>query len=187
MTTAQDLLDLVVAALVNQNAASRSGYATDAGPMVFRPGDWPTQDGQYPVIKLRVPRENKQSLGRGGAPQFTVITTIRLVGEVSQPADVNNAGAAAAEAALWRLARQIEVAVINSYPLFSIIQQVATVDSQLSYNSDAETHLAGVQVDLGIEWYAGADDFAPIPLGDLSEIDVSLTTYPPAGFTAKFP
>lgn len=180
MTTSADLLDLVVAAL------SAPG-ATGAGDRVYRPGDWPTQSGQYPILKLRVVREVKQSLGRGGPPEFTVLTTIRIIGEVSAPAAVNDAGAAVAEASLWLLQRQVEVTVIGSYLLELQIQQFASIDSQLSYNSDAETHLAGIQIDLTLEFYQGPEDFAPIAAEDLEQIDVALTNQPPAGFTATLP
>lgn len=185
MTTSGDLLDLVYTALLGPVAtASPPVYATDAEGRILRPSDWPTQAGQYPTLKLRVPRETKQSLGRGGPPQFTVVTTIRILGEVSEPASVGDGGALAAEAALWRLQRQVEVAVINSYPLEAQIQQVASVDSRLSYNSDAETHLAGIQIDVALEYYQGPEDFAPIDADDLTELRTALTDHPPAGFTA---
>ena len=182
MTTSAYLVDLVVAALLGPQAgADPAGYATAAGQRIYRPGDWPTQALQYPIIKLRVPRELKQSIARSGAPEFTVTTTIRIVGEVSEPAAVNDAGVAAAEAALWQLQREIEVAVINSYPLTTSIQQIASVDSQLSYNSDAETHLAGIQIDLALEFYQGAEDFAPVPADDLNELHADFVRHPPAG------
>lgn len=159
MTTSQDLLDLVVATLT---PIGDDPAPTSAGPRVYRPGDWPTQNGQYPIWKLRVVTESKQSLGHAGAPQFTVTTTVRAVGEVSAPVQVNDAGAAAAEAALWQLQREFEVAVIGSYPLTAAIQQIASVNSQLSYNSEGETHLAGIQIDLALEFYQGPEDFAPV-------------------------
>ncbi len=176
ITSSGDILTLVVAAL-------RFPDATGAGARVYRPGDWPTQGGQYPILKLRVPRESKQSVARGGPPEFTVTTTIRIVGEVSAPAEVNDAGAAVAEAALWALARQVEVAVIGSYPLEQQIQQFASVDSQLAFNSDAETHLAGIQIDLAVEWYQGPESFAPIIAEDLAVLDLDASQLGPTGLS----
>jgi hypothetical protein len=191
MTTSEDLLGLVVAAVRGPNAdAEQPSYATSAGNAVYSPGDWPTQSGQYPVWKIRVIRELKTSLGRGGPPQFLVVTTVRAMGEVSAPVAVNDAGATAAAAALWQLQRQFEVAVINSYPLTGQVQQFPTIDSQLSYNSDAETHLAGIQIDLGLEFVQGVDDFAPIEADDLLLVDANVTTFPgdpnPPGFSLSF-
>jgi hypothetical protein len=173
MSTSEELAALVYSALTTADDT------TDAGANVYKPGDWPTQADQYPRLKLRVTRESKQSLGRGGPPEFTVITTLRIIGEVSEPADVNDAGATAAEAALWRLSRQVEIAVIGSYPLTAELQQFATVDSQLAYNSDAETHLAGIQIDIGLEHYQGPEMFAPVIADDVTDVEVTLSTYPP--------
>lgn len=180
MTTSSDLVDVIFAAL------TASG-ATDAGAHVFRPGDWPTQNDQYPILKLRVVRETKQSLGRGGGPAFIVVTTVRIIGEVSAPVQADDAGAVAAEAALWRLQRQYELAVIGSYPLELMIQQFVSVDSQLAYTSDAATHLAGIQTDAGIEFYQGPEDFAQAEQDDLTEADATLVDQPPYGFTLTLP
>lgn len=177
MTTSADLLNLVVAAL-------RAPGASDAGDQVFEPGDWPTQNDQYPRLKARVVREYKQSLGRGGGPAFIVTTTLRVLGEVSAPAQFEDAGAAAAQAALWRLQRQVEVAVIGSEPLTSAIQQIASVDSQLAYSADGETHLAGIQTDIALEFYQGPEDFAPIAATDLQEVAAAWPAYSPTGFIA---
>ena len=177
MTTSAELLDLVVAAL-------RVDGATVAGSRVYRPGDRPTQNDQYPNWRARVVRETKQSPGRGGGPAFTVTTTIRLIGEVSAIAAVGDDGAAAAEAELWQMQREAEVAIVGSYPLTSKISQIASIDSQLSYNSDGETHLAGIQSDLALEFYQGPENFAPIESDDLDEIDGRWPAFPPIGFAA---
>lgn len=180
MTTSADLVSAIVTVLTEPNA-------TSAGTRVYRPGDWATQGDQYPIIKVRAVREVKQSLGRGGPPEFTVVTTVRITGEVSAPALANDAGAAQAEADLWTLQRQIEVVVINSYPLTEDVQQIVSVDSQLSYNGDAAAHLAGIQIDLALEWYQGPDDFAPLAAEDLTGIDVTLTNQPPLGASFDLP
>lgn len=185
ITSGSDILDLIIAAVGPIDpAANPLVYRTDAGANVFRPGDWPAQDGQYPLLKARITSEFKQSLSRSGAPEFNVTTTVRVEAQVSAPAAVGDAGAAAAEAALWRLARQVEVAVIGSYPLTQLIQRIASVSTQLAYSSDGETHLSGAQIDLAIEWFAGPDCFAPPPYDDLTSAQVTIPNYPPLGFTA---
>lgn len=176
MTTSSDLLDLVAAALVADGATSAAGH-------IYRPADWPTQNDQYPNLKLKVVRESKQSLGRGGGPQFLVTTTIRIIGEVSAPAATGDAGAVAAEAALWQLQREVEVAVIGSYPLEQRVQQIASVDSQLAYNADGETHLAGIQIDLTFEFYQGPEDFAPIIGADLALLEAAASDTHLGGFS----
>ncbi len=161
------------------------GGATDAGNQVFSPGDWPTQNDQYPRLKPRVIRETKQALGHGGGPSFTVLSMIRIIGEVSAPAQFDDAGAAAAAGQLWQLARQVEVAVIGNDALYRAgVQQFASVDSQLSYSSDGETHLAGIQIDISLEFYQGPEDFAPTVTTDLDEVTGTWSGYPPTGFIA---
>lgn len=176
MTSSLDLLDLTHAAIVQAG--------TDAQGDVFRPGDWPTQDGQYPIIKLRLIGEDRQSASRSGPTDFTTVTTIRIVGEVSEPARLDDAGATEAEARLWALKRQIDVAVINSYPLASAIQRVLSMRSQLAFNADSATHLAGIQTDLALEFYEGPEQFAPVDTSDLHEVDLAVSGYQPTGFLA---
>lgn len=188
MTTSDQLLDLVGQALLGPAAGAQPPvYATDGQDRVFRPGDWPAQPDQYPIWKLRVVRESKQSIARSGAPEFIVTTTVRAIGEVSAPADVDDAGAGAAEASLWRLKAQGEAAIINSYPLTASIQQIASVESQLAYTSQSETHLAGVQIDLALEFFQGPEDFAPIESDPLTDLTVDAVNYPPAGLDIPLP
>ncbi len=46
---------------------------TSAGENVFGPGDWPTQEDQYPIIRLRLVHEGRISVGRGGGQQFALL------------------------------------------------------------------------------------------------------------------
>jgi len=178
VTTSDDLLQLVNAAMIG---------ATDAQGRVYKPGDWPSQESQYPLWKLRLVHEFRTSLGRGGAIEFITVATIRMVGEVSAPAKVGDAGAADAEVALWRLKRQAEVAVINSYPLTARIQNIPTISAQLDYSSDAATHLAGVRIDLQLEFYEGPESFAPVVSDDLEQVTIANTNLPPTGLSVDLP
>lgn len=177
LVTSQSLLALFEACL-------RADGASDAGARVYQPGDWPTQPGQMPVIKLRILREHRVSQGRSGAPAYTTTTTIRVIGEVEAYASEDNAGATMAEAACWRLKRQIEVAIVNAHDLFMRIQQIASIDSQLVLNAEGATHIAAIVMDFAVEFFEGADSFHPDDADDITEMDFTPTPFPPA--TATF-
>lgn len=172
MTTSLDLLDLVHAAIVAAD--------TDAGQRVYRPGDWPSQVGTMPQIKLRLLAEDRISIARSGPPEFTSTATVRIIAQVQAPATPDDFGASEAEAALWAIKRQVEVAVINSYPLTSVIQQIASVRSHLAFNADGALHLGAIQIDLALEFYEGPESFAPVDAEDVTELAIEATNYPPA-------
>lgn len=177
MTTSLDIMDLVQAAIANAG--------TDAGQNVFRPGDWPTQSIQYPIIRMRVTLESRESLSNSGAPQFKVTATIRISGEVSEPAQVDDAAATIVEQKLWALKHQIDAAVINDFELFRSIEQIAATRSSLAYNADAAMHLGGIQIDMDVIFYQGADDFAQPETVEVDEIHMDLTNYSPTGITVS--
>ena len=56
--------------------------------------------------------------------------------------------------------------------------------AQLAFNAESATHLAGIQIDLALEHFEDADDFAQPPTGDLDEVDLTASHYPPTGFVA---
>ena len=178
VTTSYDLLLLAYQALLGTTAAADK---------VFKPGDWPSQEGQYPLIKMSLPLERRVANSRSGAPDFTTTPTIRIIGEVSAPAKVGDAGASDAEIALWALKRQIEVAIVNSYPLTSKIQHIPTITSQLDYSSDAATHLAGIRIDIALEFYEGPESFAPVESDDLQQVTIANTNLPPTGLSVDLP
>jgi hypothetical protein len=152
--------------------------ATAANDRVYQPGDWPTQRGQMPIIKLRILRERRVSQGRG-TPGYNTTTTIRVLGEVEAYAQVDNAGAAAAEAACWALKRQIEVAIVGSYDLYTRISQIVSIDSALVINSEGATHIAAIVMDFALEFFEDQDSFAPIDATDVDEVQLSATNYAP--------
>lgn len=185
MITSLDVLDLLYAAILGPDMlATPPIFATAAFGRVYKPGDWPTQPGQYPIVKLRLIGEDRQSIARSGAAEFTTTATVRIIGAVSAPAQFDDAGATAAETLLWQLKRQIEVAIVNSYPLASVIQQIASMRSQLAFNSEGATHLAGIQTDVAVEFYEGAESFAPVLADALETATVAATRYPPFGLAA---
>lgn len=177
--TSIDLLGLVRDALV--------AAGTDAGSRIYAPGDWPTQPDSYPITKIRLVNESRQSIARSSAPEFTTTALIRIISEVSAPAKLDDAGATDAEMACWRIKRQNEVAIVNGYPLTASIQQISSIYSQLAFNSEGTTHLAGIQTDLALEFYEGPESFAPIIVDELLEMRLSDPHYPPHGFDFLLP
>lgn len=170
-------------------SAVETAYPTMAGPRVYAPRDWPSWDRLYPVLFVSAPLERKDGLGRNTAPQFFTTSTVRISGRVSEPAAVNDAAAGAAEAALWTLQRQVEVAVINAISFSAQVQQIPRVTTRLAFSSEGATHLAGITTDLEIEFYQDASDFAPVPgtpirrlglVGDLVNVADPSGTYTPA-------
>lgn len=178
ISTSLDLLALIRDALI--------AGQTDAADRVFTPGDWPTQPDQYPITKLRLVNENRQSIARSCAPEFTTTTLIRVISEVSAPAKLDDAGATDAELACWRIKRQNEVAIVNGYPLTARIQQIASIYSQLAFSSEGATHLAGVQMDLSIEFYEGPESFAPVEADPLVDLHLTDPRHTPHGFDLTF-
>lgn len=181
MTTTAQLRPLVVAALTG---------ATTAGTNVFSPLDWPTWSGDYPVLMVTTPDEDAESLGRNGAPQFTVTSTLRVTARVNAEDVANDQGAAAAYAALEVLRDQIKVAVINYTPLMQLLQQFPFYRTRMRVGAEGEQHLGEVVVDIGLEFYQGPEDFYPIPTVPLTGVDVTFvepdgTTEP--GLTINLP
>lgn len=164
MTVTSDVLQgLMVTALLG---------ATGAGARVYAPRDWPTTADEMPILLVQSPSEHKQSLGRSGAPQFTVTATIRVVGRLTAKASAGDAGAAAALSAVGVLQRQIEIAVINNYDLERQIQQISSVAVTNSVTTDAELHIAELVMDFALEFYQGPEDFAPIAATPLEELAI---------------
>lgn len=170
-TSSLDLLALVQSSLIAGDTALET--------RIYRPGDWPTQPDQYPIGKLRLVSENRQSLGHGATVEFLTIATIRLLLECSAPAALDDSGAAAVESQLWSLKQAVEAAVIGSYPMLEEIQRFVSVNSQLAFTT-AATHLAGVQMDIAIEFYEGPESFFQPVTPSLNEVDATIPS-PAAG------
>ena len=160
--------------------ALRADGATDAGTRVYTPGDGPSQQRTLPQIKLRLARETRQSLSRSGAPHFRTTATVRILAEAQSYALEDDEGAERAQAAAWAIKRQVEVAIINSYPLFDVVEQLANMRADLAFNADGALHIAGIQMDLDFEFYEGAENFAPIFAETISDVLIEPTNYAPA-------
>ena len=177
MTTASDVFAAVKDAIDGR---------TDAGSRIAVPGDLPTQRGQFPIWKLRIVAEHKQSTGRGSI-SFTALVTIRALAEVSEPVDPDaDMLFSEVQAKLLALKDQAERAIINSYPLFRIVQQLVSVQTQFAYAANA-THLAGIQSDYIFEIYQTADDFAPLDTDPLTELQADDPLHPGLGLQLHLP
>ena len=183
-TTAADLVGLIVGILQLQDPTSHL-YPTDAGPRVYAPRDWPSWDSQYPVVFVSAPEETKTSMGRH-VPQFTVVVTARLSIRVAKPAVAGDGSAGQAEAQLWAIQRQLEVALINAYAISLPIQQFPTITTRLAYSSEGALHLAGLVMEVGLEFYQGYEDFAPIVATDLTEVAITADLIAPFDPTGTY-
>lgn len=163
MTQSADLRTTAQAQLIGR---------TDAGSNVYSPLDRPTWGGNYPVIFLTTPEENKESLGPNGAPQFTVTATLRATARVQENQQKDDAGAAAAMVQLERMQKQIEQALINNPALMSVIEQYAFVRCANIVSGEGEVHLGELVMDIGLQFYQGPEDFFPIQTNPLTEVTV---------------
>ena len=176
MTTADQLLELV------QQALTVAPDTTIAGAKVYLPRDWPIQLNDFPVLLLQMTQEDKESLGRQGAQQFTTTLTVRITGHVAAKAAAADGGAGVAEAALWALKRQIELAVICFTPIERQIQQIAFVRSSVGIDSSGAQHVGQLRVEMGLEFYEGPENFYPPEVDDLDELRLTAPAFPDAGF-----
>jgi len=154
MTVSADLFALAVTALTG---------STNAGTQVFSTLDWPTWDGTYPCMYIHPPVEDKESLGRAGAAQFTVVATLTVesrfqcpAGPLSSPFD---SGAATVESALSIMAGQIERALINSPSLTALVSQFPFIRTRMNLSAEGEQHLGNLITEIGLEFYQGPEDF----------------------------
>ena len=184
MTQTAELRDLAVAALKEASVAGGNVYAVRS---------WPTTAQSYPIVYVKTPTEERESLGPNGAPQYKVTSTIRFIARVRVPVQANDAGTAVAEAALEALKADIEVAIINNPSIMVLLQQYPFTRSEMGINSDGDMPFGELALDIGMEFYQGPEDFYPIVGAPLEEItvDADLTnvadpngTYPNPPFPA---
>ena len=168
MTVSADLFALAVTALTG---------STNAGTRVFSPLDWPTWDGTYPCMYIHPPVEDKESLGRAGAAQFTVVATLTVesrfqcpAGSLSSPFD---SGAATVENALSVMAGQIERALINSPSLTTLVSQFPFIRTRMNLSAEGEQHLGNLITEIGLEFYQGPEDFYQPITFEIEQITVT--------------
>jgi hypothetical protein len=144
---------------------------TGAGKSVYSPRDWPAKTELYPMILVTWVDDDKESLGPNG-PQYDTTSTIRVVARVATLAGKGDAGAHAALAAIGVLKRQIEVAVINRYVLYRIINEIGSVKSRPEVKAEGEGHIGEVVMDFAMKYPQLADVFAPVLTSPIREIAI---------------
>lgn len=153
MTTTSQLRQLAVEALKG---------ATRAGANVFAARTWATNTGKYPLLYLHTPEEDMESLGRNGAPQFTVTATLRIDARVEVKSLPNNGGAARAILELESIARQIKRALINNPALMSRLQQFPFIRTEMRDDAEGATEIAEMVMHVAMEFYQGPEEFYPL-------------------------
>lgn len=159
MTVTSEILADKVVELLKSRADQPGGLAGVASTAVFGVRAWPTADDDLPQIQLALPEEDKTSLRRNAGNQFIVVATLPLLITVRSPADLDEAGAAAARGQLADIGRLIERTLIGEPTLQRLIQRVAFVRSHGRVDGRGE-EIAGQRVlMLGLEFYQGPEDF----------------------------
>lgn len=173
MTTSADLRAAAVTAVTG---------ATAAGSNVFSPRTWPTWTGSYPVLFVTTPEESGESLGRTGAPQFVVTTTLRIIARAQGVMKPLDAGAALVLEQLETMRDQIKAAVINAPSLSPLLQQFSAFRCRMEVADEGALHFGELTVDIDLEFYQGPDCFYQDPGTPLETIAGSFVE--PAGTTA---
>ena len=148
---------------------------TLAGDSVYSPLDWPTQQGKYPALIVRTPKERKDnSATRSGPPQFFSVITLAIVGRVEEKTE------ALAEEALETLSDQIENALLTNaqFIVANGIQQFTFVETSMEVRSESEMHYGETVVQFGIEvfqMYEPTIDAAGNAIeATLNEVDITI-------------
>lgn len=168
--TSPQILTAIFAAL-KPNAAP---YPTPAAGKVYLPYTWPTDPEDEPILKIGVPEEVKESLGKSGI-QFTTGCTLEVIAEVSATAKADNAEANDIWVALGMFQRDVELAVIGCPALFGgaavgadgvwpagqpgLVQQLKSVHTKYAINSDGKMSRGSFSMTFDFDFYQGTEDF----------------------------
>lgn len=127
-----------------------------AGVTIVSPGDWPTPPEKLPALLVNVPTESKQSINKG-EPEFTTTASIVIQGQVAA------ATAALAQDAIEALIYQVENAVLTGYWINAMVQQFASVQTDVEITADGSRQLAGFKMTLAGEMFESFDPTATPP------------------------
>ncbi len=135
------------------------------GIYLASPGDWPTPGEKLPALLVSAPSEQKTSINRGNVPEFN--TTIQIVVQ----GQVDGATAEQAQDRIEDLAYRVEEAILKGYWINRMVQQFATIQTDVECTAEGKRHLAGFRMTLGCETFESFDPTVDVPQG---------TTWPPA-------
>lgn len=138
--------------------AAINGIKTAAGIVtVDSPGDWSTPPEAMPAVLLRNSRDRKDSVNKG-MPEFTTTITLEI------EARVEAVDSSTAQDNIEALVYNIENALFTDYNVISMIQQIASVDSEIEITADGRRHLGGVKMSIVFEMFEAFDPAAPLPV-----------------------
>ena len=146
-------------------AALQAGLPADV--LIDSPGDWATPPEKLPAVLLRVGSEHKQSIMRG-PPEFTTTIMVEIEARLSA------ATATAAQDAIEALGYAIEQVLFTNQALIGIIQQYATVDTQVEITAEGKTHFGAFKMLLGVELPEMFDPSVSVVFPSLQTIGIDL-------------
>ena len=178
-TTAESLVDLVVAAMLGRTAAG-------ADVQAYRDWGIQTNAGVFsPKITVDLPDEDKDGLGSAGPATFdttAIITVHGFVSAISAAAPGGDGGEVRVRQAVTALRRQIEVAVINDAALMGEISRIKAVRSKMSATGDGNgVHVAEAVLQFAFVFYQGPEDFAPVQADEVDDMRIDVKPLDPAG------
>jgi hypothetical protein len=132
---------------------------------VYSPGDWSTAQENLPAILLRATGDRKESNSRT-VPNFTTTVTLEIEARLSAETDVD------AQTAIEALQDQIEQTLFTNVALIKLIQQVASVTTQVDIRADAKTHLAGCRMTVDLECFEEFEPGAVLQLPALQNVQL---------------
>lgn len=161
---------------------------TDAKKNVYE-YDWPTSEETMPAILINWDKEHKTSVTRT-QPNFTTVGTLRL--DIRLMGTTKRDTRIAIDKLLW----QIEQAILTNFELRKEVQQFVFVTSEGKLDSTTGKHIAHYNMDFGLEYFEDQNQYPPIPVTTLTEIDINVDllnrfdktgTYTDAPFPAAVP
>lgn len=150
---------------------------TDARDNVLIYTPCPVEIEELPVIFVTVPSENASSNGRH-APDFTRVVQLEVLARVTAQSH------ATVQALLDRIAEDIEMSIMCSHDIMSMVQQVASIQTEQQISAEAADVIGAVRLTFGMEY---TQEYPVTELGELTGISGAMTGVIQAGFSQTFP
>ena len=150
---------------------------TDGRDNVLTCTPFPVEIEELPVIFVAVPSENASSNGRH-APDFTRVVQLELLARVTAQ------NHATVQALLDRIAEDIEMSIMCSHDIMSMVQQVASIQTEQQISAEAADVIGAVRMTFGMEY---TQEYPVTELGPLTGIFGKMEGSVQAGFSQTFP
>lgn len=151
---------------------------TLAADRVYSPRDWPVTANVMPALLVDDTAERSQSRGNAGFPAFHTTATISVGGKVE------GATVEEAKALLATLRGQIKTAVLSSYTLVGMVEQISAVTTQSAISAEARKHVGELQIDFDFLY---PEDFEPTITDTLEGMDIHVDLIAPFDATGTYP